>query len=237
MSHTGSQDTRHLTRGSSLSSPSWEQLVDLLELSAQIEYPYSDLSFTERLEEVKEKLGRVQFQKELRKAIIISTVEAVIRLAKKYQTPFSMPPLARQIYCLGMVANSIVNFNIESITSVLLARPGGPYVIKAFQPPVDGASSVCSFSGSCVNDKPRRSVYHPHGSIDITGLCTLTESDYKALQGTLAFQLACHAAFQEVLVIVGMSLEDSYLREQIESFRSQIGEIFCFYFQNSSLID
>lgn len=224
----GSGVTKHLTGANTSPSPSWEQLVDLLEASAQIDCPNFDCTFTERLEVVREKLGRVRFQKELRKAIIKPVVETVTLIAKDHRDPFSMPPVAKQISCLGMVANSIVNFNIESITSVLLAHPGGPYVIKAFQPPVLGASSVHSSSGSYMNDQPRRSVYHPHGCLDITGLCVLTESDYKATEGTLAFQLACHSAFQEILVIVGMSLEDAYLREQIQNFRSQIRTIIWF---------
>ncbi len=221
----GAGVTKHLTEGR---SPSWEELVKELEVRAELVSPDFDCSFTERLEVVKSKLGRALFQKELRKTIIIPLTESVAQIAKNFSEPFSMPPAAKQIACLGTVANSIVNFNIESITSVLLAKPSGPYQIKVFQPLVPGASSIKSSSGSYKNGQYRRSVYHPHGSIDISGLCVLTQTDYKAMQGTLAFQLACHAAFQEVLVIVGMSLEDEYLRKQIEGFRSQIGTVIWF---------
>lgn len=221
----GAGVTKHLTEGC---SPSWEQLVEKLESEADLVSPEFDCSFTERLEIVRKKFGRALFQKALRKTLIIPLAESVIQQAKNFSNPFSIPIAANQIAKLGTMANSIVNFNIESMTSILLAKPGGSYMIKAFQPPVLGASSVHSSSGSYKDGQYRRSVYHPHGSIDMSGLCVLTETDYKAMHGTLAFQLACHAAFHEVLVIVGMSLEDVYLRKQIEDFRTQIRQIIWF---------
>jgi len=48
------------------------------------------------------------------------------------------------------------------------------------------------------------------------------------MQGTLALELAAHAAFGLNLVIVGMGLNDDYLREQVERFRGQIRDIFLF---------
>jgi hypothetical protein len=73
-----------------------------------------------------------------------------------------------------------------------------------------------------------RSIYHPHGAIDEHGLCVLAESEYRGLRSSLALQLAAHAAFGTRLVIVGMSLEDTYLREQIAAFRNEMREVLWF---------
>jgi hypothetical protein len=56
----------------------------------------------------------------------------------------------------------------------------------------------------------------------------MTQREYRSMSGTLALQLATHAAFGLDLAIVGMSLEDAYLRTQIESFREQIQTIIWF---------
>ncbi len=44
----------------------------------------------------------------------------------------------------------------------------------------------------------------------------------------LAYQLSIHAAFQSNLVIIGMSLQDKYLRRQLAKFRQQIRKILWF---------
>ncbi len=173
----GAGVTMHLTSASPVRTPSWPQLVEKLESDAELKSPNFVCSFPERLGVVNTKLGRVKFQKELRKAIIVPLADSIIHSAQQFLPSFSVPPAAKQIGCLGTLASSIVNFNIESITSILLAKPSGPYSIKAFQPPVVGASAIIATSGSQIDGRYRRSVYHPHGCINISGLCTLTESD------------------------------------------------------------
>jgi hypothetical protein len=76
-------------------------------------------------------------------------------------------------------------------------------------------------------------VYHPHGLSTVD--CIITEEDYKNLDGTLALKLATHAAFGNQLAIVGMSLEDQYLRDQISEFRNQIDSIIWFNAQFGNL--
>jgi hypothetical protein len=74
--------------------------------------------------------------------------------------------------------------------------------------------------------KFQRIVYHPHG---IATLATvMTASEYAENQDTLAFRLAIHAAFGNDLLIVGMSLDDEYLRSQIKEFRSSLGAVYWF---------
>jgi hypothetical protein len=63
----------------------------------------------------------------------------------------------------------------------------------------------------------------------------MTWEEYKALNGTLALQLAAHAAFGNNLAIVGMSLQDEYLRKQISEFRNQIHSILWFNSQFGDL--
>lgn len=56
----------------------------------------------------------------------------------------------------------------------------------------------------------------------------MTSSQYAALNGTLGLELAVHLAFDQSLLIVGMSLDDAYLRDQILRFRSHIRNIYWF---------
>jgi hypothetical protein len=73
-----------------------------------------------------------------------------------------------------------------------------------------------------------RAIYHPHGAVTVGGICVMTASEYRAMRGTLALQLAVHAAFRSPLAIVGMSLDDEYLRQQLAEFRDQVDEVFWF---------
>ncbi|MBV8275287.1 MAG: SIR2 family protein [Verrucomicrobia bacterium] len=124
----------------------------------------------------------------------------------------------RQVAALGQLANPIVSFNIESFTSTILARPAGPARIIPFIKPQTRRIEFNEFG-----EIFQRIVYHPHGLS--TADCIITEKDYETLNGTLAFELAVHSAFGNNLAIVGISLQDEYLREQIHKFRRQIDSI------------
>jgi SIR2-like domain len=131
------------------------------------------------------------------------------------------PSELAKVAALGQLANPIVSFNIESFSSTLLARPAGPArvipFIKPETPRIEFRELAKAF---------QRIVYHPHGLSTVN--CIMTEEDYKTLNGTLALELATHAAFGNHLAIVGMSLQDQYLREQISKFRDQICSIIWF---------
>ena len=54
----------------------------------------------------------------------------------------------------------------------------------------------------------------------------MTSEEYRALNGTLGLELAVHSCFGDNILIVGMSLDDDYLRRQIVMFRGQIRSIY-----------
>jgi hypothetical protein len=56
----------------------------------------------------------------------------------------------------------------------------------------------------------------------------MTASQYEVNRETLAFTIAIHAAFGNTLAIVGMSLNDRYLRDQIENSRTSLGDVYWF---------
>jgi len=56
----------------------------------------------------------------------------------------------------------------------------------------------------------------------------MTSRQYEANQHTLAFAQAIHAAFANNLAIVGMSLDDEYLREQITRHRGSLRAVYWF---------
>lgn len=143
------------------------------------------------------------------------------RAAQSLKDGDGIPPEVRKVAAMGQLANPIVSFNIEPFSSTLLARPAGPARIIAFiqpqTPRIEFTESAKTF---------QRIVYHPHGLSTVD--CIMTEEEYNTLNGTLALELAAHAAFKNNLAIVGMSLQDQYLRDQISKFRNQIGSIIWF---------
>lgn len=221
----GSGVTKHLSSIHESQTPSWHELVKEMESAAELNIVESINTFPERLELVLQKLGREAFQQRLNELIVLRIANNVTAATEGQSDSFAAPLAARQIARLGIKANSIVNFNIETNTSLLLAS-SGPFKIKSFEPPIDDEATGMHIESSGSNgDQYQRSVYHPHGALDAHGLCVLTKKDYELMKGTLAFQLAVHAAFRENLAIVGMSLEDEYLRDQITQFRNHINKI------------
>ncbi len=132
-----------------------------------------------------------------------------------------VPDGARAVAALGQLANSIISFNIEPLSSLLLARPAGPVRILFQQPQGKPAYTWREPGG-----RFQRLAYHPHGLA--TADTVMTATQYDASSQTLAFGLAIHASFGNTLVIVGMSLDDQHHRRQIERFRASIGPIYWF---------
>jgi hypothetical protein len=221
-------------------APLWSELVQDLENQAKMAPHAVNLSFPDRLDLVLHALGRARFQKELRHRthdpLANGLLEAARTCGKNASDP--LPPEVRRIAKLGARANPIVNFNIEVMTSSLL---GGsePHAIKCFVPPVPGAAELLMGHGEYSTSTPRhnRSIYHPHGALTVGGICVMASSEYRAMRGTLALQLAVHAAFRSPLAIVGMSLDDEYLRQQLAEFRDQVDEILWFSTSPSTMSD
>jgi SIR2-like domain len=214
--------------------PSWPELVDQLEAKAGLGRLDLHVSFPQRLERVHLVLGFVEFQAALREAILGRVANSILvaswRLGSSGLPP--IPTRAVQLAKLGHLANPIVNFNVETLTSLALACAGGPMSIKAFKHPrpteLNAFGSPRSIYPEGVQQIFLRHVYHPHGAIEIAGICVMTETEYRTQEATLAFEVATHSAFMSNLAIVGMSLEDAYLREQLSRFRQQIRKIFWF---------
>jgi len=207
--------------------PGWDGVVQEMEREANLTAP-PGVGYSDRIERCLRKLRRLRFQRHLRQTIVRPLSEAILQLANAHAAGSPCIPSAiRQLAHLGAIANPIVNFNIETVTSRLVAEPSGLSNIRCFAPPVPGATTLTR-----APPPPtllfRRNVYHPHGALDDTGICVMASSEYESMHGTLALQIAVHNAFESNLVIVGMSLEDEYLRQQLRSFRSQIGTIYWF---------
>jgi len=217
----------HLGAAASSKVPGWAEVVDRLEASAGLTPP-PGVAFADRIDRCLRALRRIEFQKHLRAAIVKPLSEAIVKLANDHEarTP-CLPTVARQLAHLGSVANPIVNFNVETTTSRLIADPSGISNIRCFAPPVPGATTLLR-ARTPEALAFRRSVYHPHGAVDDSGICVMASTEYESMRGTLGLQLAVHNAFEGKLAIVGMSLDDAYLREQLRAFRSQIDTIYWF---------
>lgn len=221
----------HLGRGYSPAPLDWASFVGSMEAKSKNGPPPPQATLPERVEACLREFGREEFQKMVRAAVVVPLAKNIVQAARAHHGDASpVPPAARQLVKLGAFANPIVSFNIETYTSRLI---GGawPHQILAFNPARVGPTRAPSPGRVTTGRRAAqfyRSIYHPHGAIDEHGLCVLAESEYRGLRGSLALQLATHAAFGTRLAIVGMSLEDAYLREQIAVFRNEMQEVLWF---------
>ena len=216
----GAGVTVHLAQGAA-AVPQWPQLTRELERLGEIGAP-DDWTYPRRLDACSKELGEGAFRGELRRRYYTNFGLTLLRRAKQLLAEDDfIPHEVRQVASLGQAANPIVNFNIEPLSSVLLARPCGPMRVVSYSQPYQNVLTHDEAS-----ERYRRLIYHPHGLI--TGSYVMTESQYGSMGATLAFRLATHAAFGGILAIVGMSLEDEYLREQITAFRGDLKDIFWF---------
>src|SRR5271165_198616 len=209
-------------------APQWGELTKKLEALAELADDCS-LQYPERLGRCSDKLGSDLFRRHLRKIYYTDLCEALLkRVAQSLEDGDGIPPESRKVAALGQLANPIVSFNIEPLSSTLLARSAGPARIIPFIKPQTQRIEFREFVKTF-----QRIVYHPHGLSTVDSI--MTEKDYENLDGTLAFELAVHTAFGNHLAIVGMSLQDEYLRKQIHQFRSQIDSITWFNSQFGDL--
>jgi SIR2-like protein len=218
----------HVGHAASAPVPGWPEVVCDLERAAGLTPPSAAIPYADRIERCLRALRRLDFQRQLRAAIVRPMAEAIVKLANDHTDSRPCIPRAiRQLAHLGALANPIVNFNVDTTTSRLVADPSGRSNVRCFAPPLPGATTLLR-QQRAQTMVFRRNVYHPHGAIDDSGICIMASSEYESMRGTLGLQIALHNAFESKLAIVGMSLEDAYLREQIRSFRSQIDTIYWF---------
>jgi hypothetical protein len=201
--------------------PLWEELTRELETEAGLG-PGERRDLPSRLDCCRSAIGDKRFRHHLRRRYLTELAAAILLQANDHVGREEyVPAPVWALASLGQQANPIVSFNIEPLSSLLLARPAGPMRL-CFQRQLDQPTPSWGEGSS----RFRRLVYHPHGLV--SGRSVMTASEYLANRTTLAFELAIHAAFASNLVIVGMSLADDYLRDQIERARSSLHEVYWF---------
>ncbi len=206
--------------------PLWDELTLELESEAGV-HSGDKKDFPHRLDECVTLLGESVFRSFLRERYYTEFCCALLSQAVTLlDSEDFVPDSVRAVARLGQLANPIVSFNIEPLSSLVLARPAGPVRIL-FQQPQGKPSYTWREPGG----RFQRLAYHPHGLATHDAVMTATQ--YEANRQTLAFGLAVHASFSNTLAIVGMSLDDAYLRRHIEQFRSSIGPIYWFNSQFS----
>ncbi|OGU41640.1 MAG: hypothetical protein A2X61_12695 [Ignavibacteria bacterium GWB2_35_12] len=226
----------YLSSISDLKLPTWEKLISNLEAMVEKETgkDYSvnkSYKYFERFQIIQNRLSIDTYQSYIYNEIFLKLSASIIKAEEELnKTGELFPKIINNIAKLSHLANPIVNFNIEYLSSIALALPGGEYAIKVFGVPTPDSLYPFSFIANYTRDNRtfKRQIFHPHGTIESSGKCVLSKSEYEALNGTLALTLATHSAFASDLVIVGMSLEDDYLKEQISKFRNQIRNIYWF---------
>lgn len=152
----------------------WNGLVEWMEKKASIvSQVKNDLPW--RLQECHRKIGFINFQRYLREKIFLELCESVKAAAKESSIPVEF----RQIATLGFHANPIINFNIEHLSSIALARAGGPCETRCFrmQPSLAFGYKSHNYDPS-ENVGFRRLIYHPHGLITESGQCVLGADTY-----------------------------------------------------------
>lgn len=201
--------------------PLWGELTQALEERARIK-PVAHQDYPARLQACSEQLGAQVFLAELRRRYYTELcIDLLEQLDGRIDGDDPLPPAWRAVAALGQMALRIVNFNIEPLSSVLLARPAGPISVSS--------ALLAPRPRIVFNEathRPKREVVHPHGLATETPV--MTAAEYASNQPSLAFSAAIQAAFRKPLAIVGMSLDDQYLKDQIERYRSDIGEVLWF---------
>jgi hypothetical protein len=202
------------------SVPLWPKVTQEMERTFELA-ERSDPEYPERLDKCRRRAGDEQFRRFLRERYYTGLSAGLLTSAAQHLDRADFVPRAtRQVAALGQLANPIVSFNIEPLSSLLLARPGGPVRLIPYVEPRDGLAPPSVDESS---DRFKRIVFHPHGLI--TGDCVMTKSQYELKNATLAFGLAIHSAFGNNLAIVGMSLQEKDLQAQLLRFRSQLKRV------------
>src|SRR5262249_27919498 len=125
----GAGVTRQIA-GANTSVPLWGSLTDELEAAAGVLIPeHSD--FPSRLERCKPGLGEIAFHRFLRVRYYTELCYAVLsQAAAVVDREEFVPENAVCLAALGQMANPIVSFNIEPLSSLLLARPCGAFLLR-----------------------------------------------------------------------------------------------------------
>jgi hypothetical protein len=193
-------------------TPGWDKLVKDIATAHQIALPLSD-DMPSQLEVLSDKIGHAAFRKELRTRLIAPI--SVERL--------DFDVLVQQAI-IGARASAVVSFNIDLITGVAFAcgRPGGSTPPRTY---LDRHEYV----GATISPAPgplASPVYCPHGLLDVYGNCVMTRSEYLKHKMSLAVGTAVQMCLGGDLLILGMSISDSYIQEALLAGRRWIRDIY-----------
>lgn len=211
---------KYLTRGE---APTWSQFIGQLETT--VSNPASNTASLPKRAKWFEKFeGRAELIERVKQHIVAPARDAIRQICEDAGMPAGItkvPSEFENLARLGRIANPIVNFNYTTWASALLRKPSGSMKLRAVE---DDRTD----SEDAVLHVPVLDVIHPHGIAGEFGDgCVITDGDYERKE-RLAFRVATAAAYHKPLAIVGMSLDDEYLREQLRDFRSEIGRVFWF---------
>jgi len=220
-------------------APGWEDLTKQLEKKAQEKQnplpPPKSQDYPDRLEVCYNVLGAEPFNTFLRDqyytqlcVVLLKEAYNIIVKTPSFQVSGEfVPERLRQIASLGQFASPIVSFNIEPLSSFLVARPLG--VTRVF-PYADVQQKREYARWAAANreilDEFARPVYHPHGLS--TGDSIMTRTQYELQKLAIAYRLAVQSAFGTNLIVVGKGLDGEYMFPLITQHRSEINDIIWF---------
>lgn len=202
-------------------TPGWRQLVsDLrgfnhLDDEADEKRESVDRSYPEQLERLSSRIGHHAFRKELRKRLLDPMVlDAISQETVLHQAT------------IGARANAVVSFNIEVVSAMSFVSAFGecsfrPRTFRERHPDFFGLEFAHQTTPGMVSP----TIYFPHGLLN-DGNLVMTKSEYDLHEGSLAMATAVQLCLGSDLVILGMSLADTYLRREILRHRRWIRRIY-----------
>ena len=200
-------------------TPGWGKLVE--ELLAESSGNGSSAAaarneqadFPDRLEGLSEAIGHRRFRRALR--------EQLVQPVRRENMDLEV---IEEMAIVGARASAIVSFNLEEATAIpfTFTRGMGASCMRVFTERVSYRANVERAPSPGPVSLP---VYFPHGLLS-HGRVVLTRSEYDELQAGIAMTTAVHVALGSDLVILGMSLDDAYLRSVLMHHRRWLGEIF-----------
>jgi hypothetical protein len=198
-----------LTKGA---APSWASLTSGLTIETDLPAGWRALDYPSRLDWIASQKGHHAFRRALRRGVVEPMLTAEID-----------QQVAKDMAVIGVRAGALVSFNIEIVSTIPFSiGRGGSFVPRAYRRP-EVESMLKPWTGGGVVGA---AVFFPHGILDLEGNCVITRSEYDAHRMSLAVGTAVNLCLGGDLLILGMSLDDAYLRDAILQHRRWIRDVF-----------
>src|SRR5690606_25782001 len=112
---------------------------------------------------------------------------------------------------IGARSSTLVSFNVEELSALPFHAfsGGGKAVLRTFRDRKD-----LGFKSTMEGGPVGRPIYFPHGTLTMGNL-VITQSEYDKFHASATMESAVHLCMGGDLVILGMSLSDSYLRQAL----------------------